>query len=67
MFSGCKNLNYIEAMFTTEPVNASMHSGHTWEWLSSVASEGTFVKNADASWNVTGTGGIPTNWTVLTR
>ena len=67
MFSGCKNLNYIEAMFTTEPVNASIHSGHTYEWLSSVASEGTFVKNEDATWDVTGINGIPTGWTVVKR
>ena len=67
MFSGCKNLSYIEAMFTTEPVNASQYSGHTWEWLSGVASEGTFVKNEDATWDVTGINGIPTGWTVATR
>ena len=61
MFSGCTSLNYIKAMFTTEP-----NITYTSNWVSGVASTGTFVKNSAAQWNVTGVNGIPTNWTVET-
>ena len=36
-------------------------------WLDRVAKEGTFVKNADATWNATGANAIPSGWTVLTE
>ena len=62
MFSGCTRLNYIEAMFTTTP-DVSTTEG----WVSGVASNGTFVKNSAAQWNVTGTNGVPTNWTIETK
>ena len=61
MFYGCTSLNYIKAMFTTTP-----NGTHTSEWVSGVAANGTFVKNSAAQWNVTGTNGIPTGWTVQT-
>ena len=61
MFYGCSKLNYIKAMFTTTP-----SSTYTSNWVSSVASSGTFVKNKNATWNVTGTSGIPSGWTVQT-
>ena len=35
-------------------------------WVSGVAASGTFVKNSAATWNVTGTSGIPTGCTVET-
>lgn len=59
MFYDCSKLNYIKAMFTTTP-----SSSYTNNWVSGVASTGTFVKNADATWNVVGNHGIPTGWTV---
>lgn len=59
MFSGCTSLNYIKAMFTTTPSNS-----YTNNWVYGVASNGTFVKNSAATWNVRGNNGIPTNWTV---
>ena len=59
MFYGCSSLNYIKAMFTTTPSAA-----YTSDWVSGVASTGTFVKNATARWNVTGVNGIPDGWTV---
>ena len=59
MFNGCPKLNYIKALFTTTP-----GSSYTNNWVSGVASTGTFVKNAAATWNVTGTNGIPTGWNV---
>ena len=61
MFSGCSNLNYIKAMFTTKP-----SIPYTTNWVSGVASTGTFVKNSAATWNVTGNHGVPYGWTVQT-
>ena len=62
MFDGCTKLSYIKAMFTTIP-----GTDYTYDWVRGVASTGTFVKNKDATWNVTGTYGIPTGWTVVTQ
>ena len=61
MFSSCANLNYIKAMFTTTP-----SATYTGNWVTGVASSGTFVKNSAATWNVTGVDGIPTGWTIQT-
>ena len=61
MFCGCSKLNYIKAMFTTKPSNS-----YTMYWVSGVASSGTFVKNKNATWSVTGESGIPSGWTVQT-
>ena len=61
MFFGCSNLNYIKAMFATTP-----STSYTRDWVSDVSSTGTFVKNADATWDVRGSEGIPTGWTVET-
>ena len=60
MFTNCKKLEYIKAMFLTAP-----SSSYTASWLSGVASAGTFVKNAEATWDVTGVDGIPSGWTVI--
>ena len=62
MFYLCWNLNYIKAMFTTTPGDK-----YTDCWLCLASSTGTFVKNKDATWDVTGTYGIPTGWTVVTQ
>ena len=61
MFYGCTLLNYIKAMFTTTPSTT-----YTQNWVSGVASTGTFIKNSAATWNVTGVNGIPSGWTVQT-
>ena len=61
MFYGCSKLNYIKALFTTTP-----SSTYTYMWVKGVASNGTFVKNANATWDVTGNNGIPNGWTVQT-
>ncbi len=58
MFRACSRLNYIKAMFITIP------SGATSNWVSLVASTGTFIKNINAEWDVTGKDGIPAGWTV---
>lgn len=60
MFYGCTSLNYIKAMFTSTP------GSYTQDWVKGVSATGTFVKNTSATWNVTGTSGIPSGWTVQT-
>ena len=71
MFYGCKNLNHIQAMFTNSPSFIWEDDGstvwYTYGWLDGVAKEGTFVKNADATWDATGANAIPNGWTVLTE
>ena len=57
MFKGCSRLNYIKALFTSKVAVAD-----TQDWVSGVASEGTFVKTKGAS-IATGTSGIPEGWT----
>ena len=59
MFGNCSNLNYIKAFFTTTP-----SSSYTANWVKGVASSGTFIKNKNATWNVTGINGVPTGWTI---
>ena len=61
MFYGCTSLNYIQAMFTTTP-----STSYTSNWVSGVASSGTFVKNGAATWDVSGVNGVPNGWTVET-
>ena len=61
MFQRCTSLNYIKAMFTTAP-----STSYTSNWVSGVASTGTFVKNASATWTTTGVNGVPSGWTVQT-
>jgi hypothetical protein len=60
MFSGCTNLNYIKAMFTT------LVASSTQDWVKSVAATGTFIKNSSATWDVSGNNGVPSGWTVET-
>ena len=59
MFGECENLNYIKAMFTTTP-----DITYTCSWVYNVSSEGTFVRNENATWNVRGINGIPEGWDV---
>ena len=61
MFNGCTNLSYVKALFTTMP-----SGDYTRDWLAGVAATGTFVKSADATWDVVGPNGVPEGWTVLT-
>ena len=61
MFKGCSKLNYIKALFTTTP-----YSRYTSNWVDGVSPTGTFVKSKDATWDVTGSNGIPNGWTVTT-
>ena len=59
MFTDCSKLNYVKAMFTTDPF------GITNYWLYGVSETGTFVKNASATWT-NNDAGIPSGWTVQT-
>ena len=61
MFRGCSKLKYIKAFFITEPSSAT-----TSNWVSGVSTSGIFVKNTEATWNVTGVNGIPEGWRIET-
>ena len=60
MFNGCTSLNYIKCLAT----NISAFNCLT-NWVSNVASSGTFVKNANMESWTTGSSGIPDGWTVV--
>ena len=60
LFDGCTKLNYIKMLATD--ISASHCLSY---WVNGVASTGTFVKNKNATWNVTGESGIPSGWTVV--
>ena len=62
MFYRCTNLNYIKMMATDISASKCLNN-----WVKGVSSTGTFVKNKDATWDVTGTSGIPESWTVITE
>lgn len=59
MFENCKNLSYIKMMAT----NISANNCLLW-WVHNISSEGTFVKNSNATWNKKGDNGIPNGWTI---
>ena len=61
MFYNCNKLAYIKMMATD--ISAS---NCLYQWVSSVASSGTFVKNSSATWTTTGVSGVPSGWTVQT-
>lgn len=58
MFYNCSSLNYIKCLATDISPNSD-----TYNWVSGVASTGTFVKNSAATWT-TGVNGIPIGWVV---
>lgn len=60
MFYGCSKLNSIKCLATN--ISAS---NCTAQWVTSVASSGTFIKAANmSSWGSCGVNKIPCNWTV---
>lgn len=61
MFMGCSKLKYIKMLATDISADYCLHY-----WVNGVSNTGTFVKNKDATWNVTGDDGIPSRWTVQT-
>ena len=69
MFSGCTNLNYIKCLASSGMTSSNCFA----DWLSGVASTGTFVKSPNATtgsteggsqWKINYSSGIPTGWTV---
>ena len=64
MFSGCTNLNYIKCLATKKRTGAIMCTSN---WVTNVASLGTFVKSATmAGWSWSRDDhGIPSDWTVV--
>ena len=59
MFMDCASLNYIKCLATNIP-----YPNCTSNWVSRVASTGTFVKASSMKSWTTGVNGIPTGWTV---
>lgn len=59
MFSGCNSLNYIKFLYKYKPQYVS-------NWVTNVASSGTFVAHPLASWTqyLIGNSGVPNGWTV---
>lgn len=64
MYANCSKLRYQKAMLLTTP--SGSETAITGNWMLNVASEGVFVKNSEATWDVTGSHGIPSGWTVET-
>ena len=60
MFKMCSSMNYIKALFTSTP------GTNTTDWVAAVATSGTFVKNAAATWTNTGENAVPVGWTIET-
>lgn len=59
MFQHCNKITFIKAMFLTTPGDA-----YTDTWVRGVATVGTFVKNAAATWEISGEDGTPSGWTI---
>lgn len=59
-FYGCTNLNYIKMLSTDISATRCLN-----DWVYNVAATGIFVKNINATWNVSGASGIPANWTII--
>ena len=59
MFQGCTKLNYIKMLATNISASNCLSN-----WVNSVSSTGTFVKNASMTSLPTGTSGIPSGWAV---
>ena len=60
MFWGCKNLNSVTCLATDISANNC-----TFDWLSDVASTGTFTKAPGMTAWTTGADGIPSGWTAI--
>lgn len=60
MFNYCKKLNYIKMLATDISISYCLSN-----WVSNVASTGTFIKNPAMTTLPTGSSGIPEGWTVV--
>ena len=63
MFSGCSSLNEVRCHMPSSYSASNISSNYATDWLSGVASTGTFYTNADANWTANSSSGIPQNWT----
>lgn len=75
MFQGCSNINYVK-MLATQRVQSGWSGDQIvtltsdnfgslcQDWLDGAATTGTFVKSAEAVWDVTGPSGVPEGWTI---
>ena len=61
MYANCNKLQYLKAMLLT-PNNDNSENAITGNWLLNVASNGVFVKNSVATWDVRGVHGVPEGW-----
>ena len=59
MFYGCSNIHYIKCLAT-----GTTSTTYTSNWVGSVGSTGTFVKNSAMSNWTTGANGIPSGWNI---
>ena len=59
MFSGCTSLNYIKMLATDVSATNCLNN-----WVNSVASSGTFIKDPSMATLPTGDSGIPSGWNV---
>lgn len=59
MFTGCSSLNYVKCLAT------DISAECTSNWLSGVATTGTFVRNSKTTWS-SNASGIPSGWTQQT-
>lgn len=64
MFANCSNLNYIKCLATNAGTGQSGANDHT-DWVLGVAANGTFVREAGASWLIGDRSGIPAGWTIV--
>ena len=62
MFDGCKKLSHVKMLATNVSASKCLEN-----WLSNVASSGTFIKNKNATWDISGESGVPNGWTILTE
>lgn len=65
MFYGCSSLNYIKALFLTDPmvmVQQEARWPYTENWVYGVADSGVFEQDADAQWFHLGVSAIPERW-----
>ena len=46
-------------------ISTDSNAGHLADWVTGVASTGTFVKHKDATWNIVGNSGVPEGWEVI--
>lgn len=76
MFKGCSNLKKIKMLATkciiggwggskVGNITPGEITYYIKDWVNGVAANGTFVMNADATWNIVGVNGIPEGWTVI--